>query len=166
MSAKTQPVRTVADRSASAARQPTNETESIIRRHLIFGWCTVLVFLTMGLVLETLHGIKLQAYVAVSNEMRRLMWTLAHAHGTLLGVLNLGFAFTARVANEWPSNSRSLASALLRAATILMPAGFFVGGLFTYSGDPGLGILLVPVGGVLLFVAVFLCAKAALRRTT
>ena len=138
----------------------------MILRHLAFGWWTVLVFLTMGLVLETLHGIKLQAYVSVTNEMRRLMWTLSHAHGTLLGVLNLGFAFTVRVANEWPSNSRSLASALLRAATILMPAGFFVGGWFTYSGDPGLGILLVPVGGVLLFVAVFLAAKAALRRSS
>src|SRR5205823_11043589 len=137
------------------------ETELVIRRHLAFGWCTVLVFLTMGLVLETLHGIKLQGYVAVSNEMRRLMWTLSHAHGTLLGVLNLGFAFTVRIASEWPSQSRSLASALLRAATLLMPAGFFVGGLLTYSGDPGLGILLVPGGGRLLFVAVFLAAKAA-----
>src|SRR5436190_11451004 len=145
----------------SAARQPVNETELVIRRHLAFGWWTVLVFLTMGLVLETLHGIKLQNYVAVSNEMRRLMWTLSHAHGTLLGVLNLGFAFTVRIVNEWPSQSRSLASALLRAATILMPAGFFVGGWFTYSGDPGLGILLVPVGGLLLFAAVLMTARAA-----
>ena len=49
-------------------------------------------------------------------------------------------------------------------ASILMPAGFFLGGLFIYSGDPGLGILLVPVGGALLLAAVFLVAKAALRR--
>src|SRR4029079_1365220 len=99
-----------------------------VRRCLAFGWWRVLVFLTMGLLLETLHGIKLQAYVSVTNEMRRLMWTLAHAHGTLLGVLNLGFAFTVRTLNDWPGNSRALGSALLRAATILMPAGFFVGG--------------------------------------
>jgi hypothetical protein len=41
-----------------------------------------------------------------------------------------------------------------------MPVGFFLGGLFVYAGDPGLGILLVPVGGLLLFVAVLLTALA------
>jgi len=49
----------------------------------------------------------------------------------------------------------------LRGATCLMPAGFFLGGLFIYSGDPGLGILLVPAGGLLLVVAVFLTACGA-----
>ena len=48
----------------------------------------------------------------------------------------------------------------LRAATLLMPAGFFLGGVTVYSGDPGLGIVLVPVGGLLLFVAVLLTARA------
>jgi hypothetical protein len=41
-----------------------------------------------------------------------------------------------------------------------MPAGFFLGGVFVYAGDPGLGILLVPVGGILLFAAVFMTARA------
>src|SRR5258706_10668749 len=49
------------------------------------------------------------------------------AHGTLLGVLNLGFAFMVSFARNWFSQPRSLASAFLRAATILMPAGFFLG---------------------------------------
>jgi hypothetical protein len=44
-----------------------------------------------------------------------------------------------------------------------MPAGFFLGGVFIYAGDPGLGILLVPVGGILLFIAVFMTATE-LRR--
>ncbi len=39
-----------------------------------------------------------------------------------------------------------------------MPGGFFIGGVSIYAGDPGLGIVLVPVGGVLLFAAVLLAA--------
>lgn len=133
----------------------------LIRRHLAFGWWSILVFLTAGLILEGLHGLKSQNYLGVQQEMRRLMWTLAHAHGTLLGILNLGFSFMVHMAGQWPEKSRGFASAALRSATILMPAGFFLGGLFTYSGDPGLGIVLVPVGGILLFVSVLLTAMAA-----
>ncbi len=140
------------------------ELELLARRHLVFGWWTLLFFLTMGLVLEGLHGLKIQSYLGVHADTRRLMWTLTHAHGTLLGVLNLGFAFMVSFARNWFSQPRSLASAFLRAATILMPAGFFLGGLFTYSGDPGLGILLVPIGGLLLFAAVFMAARAAMRQ--
>ena len=124
------------------------------------GWWTLLVFLTLGLALEALHGFKVGAYLKVSNETRRLMWTLAHAHGTLLGLVNLAFAATLRLLPAWPESRRFLASTALLAATILMPAGFFLGGAFIYAGDPGLGILLVPPGGVFLFTAVLLTALA------
>jgi|SRR5881396_257979 len=142
-----------------------NDPTVLTRRHLRFGWWTLLVFLTLGLVLESLHGFKVGLYLHVSNETRRLMWTLAHAHGTLLGLVNLGFAFTVRLVPEWAARERGIASACLRGATWLMPAGFFLGGLFVYSGDPGLGILLVPIGGLLLLVAVFLtaCGAASFR---
>jgi len=39
-----------------------------------------------------------------------------------------------------------------------MPAGFFLGGVRVYAGDPGVGIVLVPVGGLLLLAAVLLTA--------
>jgi len=42
---------------------------------------------------------------------------------------------------------------LIRAA-ILFPAGFFLGGVLTYGGDPGLGIWLVPVAATLPFYSV------------
>ncbi|HVY72138.1 MAG TPA: hypothetical protein VHH73_19550 [Verrucomicrobiae bacterium] len=141
--------------------QCTTEIPSeLISRHLHWGWWTLLVFLTMGLVLEALHGFKTGMYLRVSNETRRLMWTLAHAHGALLGLVNLGFASTLRLVPGWPASSRRLASGALKAATILMPAGFFLGGLFLHAGDPGLGILLVPPGGLLLFVSVALTGRA------
>jgi hypothetical protein len=85
-----------------------------MQRHLRFGWWTLLVFLTMGLVLEILHGFKAEAYLKVSNETRRLMWTLAHAHGTLLGLVNIAFAMTVR--------SRSGAQVLIKARSRLVPS--------------------------------------------
>jgi hypothetical protein len=35
--------------------------------------------------------------------------------------------------------------------------------VFIYAGDPGLGILLVPIGGILLFIAVFMTARELKR---
>ena len=153
------PIPASAEKKTTAATL-TPPTVLLIRRHLRFGWWTLLIFLTAGLALEALHGLKIGAYLNVSNETRRLMWTLAHAHGTLLGLVNLGFAATVRVLPSWPERNKRFASASLLGATVLMPAGFFLGGLFIYAGDPGLGILLVPIGGILLFAAVLLTAVA------
>jgi hypothetical protein len=36
---------------------------------------------------------------------------------------------------------------------VLLPTGFLLGGLFVYGGDPGVGVVLVPVGGALLVIA-------------
>src|SRR6185436_19638209 len=88
----------------------------LIQRHLRVGWWTLLVFLTLGLVLESFHGFKVEAYLKVSNEIRRLMWTLAHAHGTLLGLINIAFAVTVRSLAAWPEKKQRFASASLRAA--------------------------------------------------
>jgi hypothetical protein len=48
---------------------------------------------------------------------------------------------------------------LLVAASILLPVGFFLGGVQFYGGDPGLGVLVVPIGAVLLLAALFLIAS-------
>jgi len=130
------------------------------RRHLRFGWWSLLLFATIGLVLESLHGFKVRAYLDVSNDTRRLMWTLAHAHGTLLAVINILFGLTLRVATPAAMPRVRLMSAALIGAGILLPAGFFLGGTAFYGGDPGLGVLLVPIGGVLLLLAVFSIARA------
>src|SRR5829696_5344504 len=117
---------------------------TVVRRHLRFGWCALLLFLALGLVLEALHGFKVQAYLNMVNETRRLMWTLAHAHGTLLGLAHLGFAFSITCTPAWTPRTRTFAYCSLIAASALMPGGFFLGGVWIYAGDPGLGILLVP----------------------
>ena len=57
------------------------------------------------------------------------------------------------------TKTRKVASILLSSATVLMPAGFFLGGLIFYGGDPGLGILLLPLGAAFLLLAVFMTAR-------
>jgi membrane protein DedA with SNARE-associated domain len=121
-------------------------------RHLRFGWWALFVSLTLGVVLETLHGFKLGWYLDAGQEMRRLMFTLAHAHGTLLALVNLAAGLTQRTV---PGFALTLgASRALLWGAVLLPAGFFLGGLVIHGGDPGLGILLAPVGAVLLLYGV------------
>jgi membrane protein DedA with SNARE-associated domain len=123
-----------------------------VHRNLSFGWWSLLVFLSLGGVLETLHGFKIGWYVDVGNETRRLMFTLAHAHGTLLALINIAAGLTARKVDRFELRP-SVSFALIWAA-ILLPAGFFLGGIVIYDGDPGLGVWLVPVGAILLFYSV------------
>lgn len=131
----------------------------LIKRHLRFGWWSLLVFLSLGIALESFHGFKKGFYLDVPNETRRLMWTLAHAHGTFLALVHIAFGATISLMPLWEARFRDLASGCLMGATILVPAGFFVGGIIFYGGDPGLGIVLVPLGAVLLFVSVLLTAR-------
>jgi hypothetical protein len=129
------------------------------RRHLRFGWWSLLLFATLGLVLESLHGFKVRAYLDVSNETRRLMWTLAHAHGTLLAVIHIVFGLTLRGGSAPALANPRLISTSLYAASVLLPGGFFLGGVVFYAGDPGVGVLLVPAGAALLLFAIFSIAR-------
>ena len=128
------------------------------RRNLTFGWWSLLCWLSLGMVLEALHGFKVGWYLDVVNDSRRLQWTLAHAHGTLIALANLAFAATFR-AMDAAQRRLDTASWCLRWAGILMPAGFLLGGLFAMGADPGLPIVLVPIGGVLLFAGVLQAAR-------
>lgn len=131
------------------------------RLHAVFGWWSLLAFLTLGIVLEAMHGFKVGWYLDVGNEQRRLMWTLAHTHGTLLSLVNICFAWSVSKLHGWDRRRRTIASRCLLAAGVLMPAGFLLGGVFALNNDPGLGILLVPPGALLFLVAVLLTALAA-----
>lgn len=128
------------------------------RRHLRVGWWSLFCFATLGLVLESFHGFKVRAYLDVANETRRLMWTLAHAHGTLLGVLNVLFGLCLRIAPEMVGRPQRISTALI-GATAIMPLAFFLGGIAFYGGDPGIGVLLLPVGALLLLAALFWIAR-------
>jgi len=135
------------------------------RRHLTFGWWSLLVFATLGLTLEALHGFKVRAYLDASNDTRRLMWTLAHAHGTALAIIHVVFGLMLRVAPDTTARSVPTISTSLIAASVLLPGGFFLGGVAFYAGDPGIGIALVPIGAASLLYAVFAIARGVTKST-
>lgn len=152
------------DQSRKAASSKDQSQKTLLsRRHLRTGWWLMLIYLTFGMLLESFHGFKLFWYLDLSNSTRRLMFTLAHSHGTLLGLLNVAFALTLPHLPDWEVDRARLAGRCLFLASLLIPAGFLFGGLAVYGGDPGLGILLVPVGAVCLFIAVLLTALASNR---
>lgn len=130
--------------------RPDNAIVEYRQRHLRMGWSFLLAFVVLGAVLESMHGFKVDWYLAVGHETRRLMWRLAHAHGTFLALVHIAFAVSVAHAARAPR----LASSCLTAATIALPAGFFLGGFGASGGDPGIGILLVPLGVVLLLIAI------------
>jgi hypothetical protein len=138
----------------------TTAPDPAIRKTLRTGWLLLAIALPFGVTLEALHGFKVQTYLA--SETRREMWRLAHAHGTLLGILCLVFAAVAEAHVAAPIRGR--VAALIRWGAVLMPLGFFLGGILNSEGDPSLGIALVPVGALLLVVALVRVALAPRQR--
>ncbi len=121
------------------------------RTEFRFGWWTIALFTVLGVGLEVMHGFKVGAYLDVGNETRRLMWTLAHAHGTLLGLLHIGWAATMRAIEDGDAGKQARTTGMLRAASVLLPGGFFLGGVWTYGSDPGLAaVIMVPLGALAL----------------
>ncbi len=134
------------------------DTDRYVRAHLAFGWWALAVFTTVGLVLEAAHGLKWQWYLDVTAQTRRLSLTLGHAHGTLLALVNIGFALSLPKAGLTPV-ARARASFALRLASVLLPAGFIAGGFNFYGGDPGIAIVLVPPSAVVLIVGLVTFAR-------
>ncbi|GAB5560794.1 MAG: hypothetical protein SynsKO_24410 [Synoicihabitans sp.] len=146
---------------SAAKTAPPADSHEVAHRSLRFGWWMLGISLTLGIVLEALHGFKVGWYLDVGNEMRRLMFSLAHTHGTLLAIVNIAAGITARVMGAAVLPSRAASAA--RIAAILMPLGFLLGGVVIHDGDPGLGVVLVPIGGFLLAYGVFSIAVAVSR---
>jgi hypothetical protein len=86
------------------------------------------------------------------------MLKLGHAHGTFLSLVNIAFAVTLSRINLI-ENIRRLSSRCLIAATLLIPGGFILGGVVTHGPEPGLGIILLPIGALFLLFALFLLAR-------
>jgi hypothetical protein len=132
-------------------------------KHLRFGWLLLGVFSVLGTALELLHAFKLGFYLDVDAEARRLLWRLAHAHGALLGLINVAFALSAPLVPAAGRGRLALSSRCLLVASVLLPLGFFLGGSFAKAADPGISIALVPIGAVLLITG-FGAMAQALRR--
>jgi hypothetical protein len=145
----------------------SNQIAALRQRHVIVGWLGLLLFLALGIVLEMMHGFKAGFYLDVQNSSRRLMWTLAHTHGTLFSLIHIAFACSLAALRVTSLGLLNLISKCLIGALVLMPLGFFSGGLWLYGGDPGIGIFLVPIGALLLLAGVAMfCVTLWRDRTT
>lgn len=133
------------------------------RSHLAWGWVHIALYMAFGLGLEVLHALKVGWYLDVGADARRLMFQLAHAHGTLLGLLHIAFASSLAHLN-WGPKGPDFTARLLKASTVLLPGGFVLGGVWIHGGDPGVGVLPAPLGGLLLVWAGARTARAALRK--
>ncbi|MDJ0789451.1 MAG: hypothetical protein QNK05_21810 [Myxococcota bacterium] len=137
--------------------------EAIRRRHLVIGWWALTGFALLGIGLEALHGFKAHWYLDPGFETRRLLWRLAHAHGALLSLVQIAFAATLASAGKKGGEGLRLTSTLFLLAGLLLPLGFFLGGVTIHGGDPGPGIALAPVGAACMLVAAGRTAWALTR---
>ena len=146
---------------SDALQEQQGQVKQLSHRHERLGWYSLAVFLALGLLLEAMHGLKIAFYL--ENSIRREQWTLSHAHGTLVALVHLIFAVTIRDRSGTSLKRLRLVSWFLILAIVLLPGGFFLGGIGVTESDPGVGIWLSPLGGLLLVIAVLLAAPTPSR---
>lgn len=120
---------------------PSHPSAGLIRQ----GWISLALWIAFGILIEGFSAFRSPAYL--DDAVRREMFRLAHAHGTLLNLVLLGAAICNHLNLIRLGPMTSLG---LRSAVLLLPAGFLFGGLWHFKDEPGLAIVLVPVGAVLL----------------
>ena len=140
--------------------EPVQTETDIARRHLAVGFATLALFVLLGALLEGLHAFKVDAYLNVAHETRRMMLRLAHAHGTLIALVNVAFGLTVRA---FPNAGSKLASSALLAALALVPLGFGLGAVGAKGGGPGALVLLVPSGALALVVGLISTARSLMK---
>lgn len=138
--------------------------QRLAQRHHRIGWWGLFAFVCLGLALEAMHGFKLGFYLDPGARWKRELWRLAHAHGTLLAVVHIGFAAGLMHLGGWTVGRLKLASLCLIDALLLLPLGFFLGGIGATETDPSLGIWLAPVGAAFMVAGVGLVAWSATSR--
>jgi hypothetical protein len=133
----------------------------LARRHHRVGWWALAGFAAMGLVLESLQGFRAPWYLDADVDTRRTMFRLAHAHGALLGLINVALAAALKSGMLARLASAARTSTLLVVGTLAIPLGFVLGGIWFVDADPGYGILLVPLGAIALLASLLAIARAA-----
>jgi hypothetical protein len=126
--------------------------------HLRLSIALVALFMASGLWLEAMYGLRAEGWL--DDPLRREFLRLGHAHGGLLGLVNVALAWALerlQTPGAWAGKIR--VAALLGA--LLVGLGFMLGGLMHGPTDPGVAVLAVPAGAMLLLSS--LVATALLR---
>ena len=141
--------------SSASMPSPSHPDAGLIRQ----GWISLALWIAFGILLEGFNGFRSPAYL--DDAVRREMFRLAHAHGTLLNLVLLGAAICARLDLIRLGRMASLG---LCSAAVLLPAGFLFAGLWHLKDEPGPAILLVPIGAVLLLASAIYISLTLPRR--
>jgi hypothetical protein len=131
------------------------------RRCARFAWPALAAWATLGLGLEAAHAFKLASYL--DDGMRRLLLRLGHAHGVVLALVVLAFGASATALYPDDARAARLSGRLLRAGALLIPLGFALSAVRPGESDPGLPIVLVPVGALALLSGLVRIAIRAFR---
>ena len=134
---------------------PSHPGAGLIRQ----GWISLALWIAFGILIEGFSAFRSPAYL--DDAVRREMFRLAHAHGTLLNLVLLGAAICAHLNLIRLGRMTSLG---LRSAVLLLPAGFLFGGVWHFKDEPGPAIVLVPVGAVLLLATAVYISLTLPRR--
>ncbi|MEN3333574.1 MAG: hypothetical protein V7641_2939 [Blastocatellia bacterium] len=148
--------KTNAPHVATKPAAPVSPADRLLRQ----GWASIAVWMSVGLLLEGLIGYKIPAYL--NDPQRRELFRLGHTHGTLLGIVLIVAALVLQRRPHVPK----AALAALRIGALLMPAGFFVAGIWHTESDPGLAIWLVPPGALLVIYAAIAFTLAHFKKPT
>lgn len=127
-------------------------------RHLRLSLVQVALFLGAGLWLEGMYGLRAQGWL--DDPLRREFVRLGHAHGALLGILNLAIAWVIARLHTPATWARPVRLASLLGG-LLVGLGFFGGGLWHGPTDPGPLVLMVPAGAMMLLAS---CVAIAIVR--
>jgi len=124
--------------------------QQICRGHLRFGWVSLGCFCLLGVLLESLHGFKIEWYLNETMAARRACFLAAHASGICFSLLHMVFAVTVVYLTGWRPKSRQMASYSLYSASVLIPTGFLLAGWVLRDAKPGMGMGLVLAAALLL----------------
>ena len=105
------------------------------------GWISLAAWIVFGLLIEGLIGFRSPALL--DDSVRREMFRLAHAHGTLLNLVLIAAAICARLDLIGIGRVTSLG---LRAAVVLLPVGFLLAGAMAFQRRSWHRYLPCPIG--------------------
>ena len=123
-----------------------------------FGWTSLLLWALVGVAIEAALGWKLPALL--DDELARTLVRLGHAHG--VGLSLVAIAHEALATPLFPAGDRRALRAV-QLASLLVPCGFVGSALGHPEGDPGVLIMLVPIGALALVAGLGRTALAAWR---
>ena len=144
-------------RPVSQSIQDALSSERLLARRV--GWTSLLGWAVVGLALEGAHGFKLSSYL--DDALTRELCTLGHAHGVGLALVVLAFGEAGLPLLA--ASARRSTLVMLATGSVLVPAGFLLSAIAHPEGDPNVLVWVVPLGALLVIVAIARTAFSSWR---